>query len=150
MAKTHELGLSFKTIGSIPFAILKAGDYLQNKKWFEQPVFWHTIKVKPGTPLHSRAYSGEIDGEYRHSNSHVFRLPFGRALVVGSWQPKPEELDDTDMLLRATNLDHERADEQSTEFDASVVGLQSEPPEYSLPLTPPTGNESTCCGGGCC
>lgn len=149
MAKTHELGLSFKTIGKLVhranWTVVGALIWINNRAlhlsdttFFESRWFWHVIRVDKGTPLHSRAYTGEIDGEFRQSNSHVLRFTPSRALVVGSWQPMPEELDETDMLYRATNLDHERADEQSTGFDAAVVGL---------PVTP--ADEGPCSSGSC-
>lgn len=158
MAKTHELGLSFKTVGvaiqHIGFHAYKtarkvheAGIALEGKKWLEQPHFWHVVRVAKGTPLHHRAYSGEIDGEFRYSVSHVLRITPSRALVVGSWQPKPDELDETDMLFRATNMDHERADEQSTEFESAVVGL-STAERINLPLAPKQ-DTGTCCGDSC-
>lgn len=137
MARTHELGLSFhtagKAVGQVGFAIYRVaqklgevGYDLEHAKWFEQPHFWQVIKIKPGTPLHHTTYAGEIDGDFRYDdNAHVLRFTKRRALVVGSWQPKPSELDEIDMLYRATNLNHEYADAQSTDFETSQSGLST-------------------------
>lgn len=49
-------------------------------------LFVHTIQVVPGTRLIHRAQTVEINEPYRYGRPFIFRLPFGRALVVGWWR----------------------------------------------------------------
>jgi hypothetical protein len=65
--------------------------------------FWHLIRVRKGTPLHHRAHTQETDEPYRYAESHVVRLPRGRALVLGRWK-SDEQIDEVEALRRAVHL----------------------------------------------
>lgn len=72
--------------------------------------FWHVIRVRKGTALHHRARTQETEEPYRYSLSHVLRLPFGRALVLGRWK-NDERIDEVEALRRAVHIP--RGDEGS-------------------------------------
>jgi hypothetical protein len=65
--------------------------------------FWHLIRVRKGTPLHHRARTQETDEPYRYAESHVIRLPRGRALVLGRWK-SDEQIDEVEALRRAVHI----------------------------------------------
>lgn len=50
-------------------------------------IFWHTVKLKTGTPLVHRSTATEYLYPYRESRVTIFRLPFRRGLVFGRWSP---------------------------------------------------------------
>lgn len=66
-------------------------------------IFWHVIRVRKGTPLHHRALTQEYDEPFRFSDSHIIRLPLGRALVLGRWHTD-ESIDEVAALRRATHV----------------------------------------------
>jgi hypothetical protein len=66
-------------------------------------LFWHVIRVRKGTPFHHRALTQEYEEPFRFSDSHIFRLPFGRALVLGRWHTD-EDIDEVEALRRATHV----------------------------------------------
>lgn len=49
------------------------------------PLFWHTIRLKPGTPRLHRAVSNETDPPFRSAHPRVLRVGH-RGLVFGKWQ----------------------------------------------------------------
>ena len=124
MAQTHELCISLKTIGK---ALRWAGisTSLTHNSWANTPVFWQWLTVKGSTPFYHVAPTREVTSPFRIGRrSRIIRLlPFRRALVVGWWVPSG--LDEIDALYRALNLNEEHANAQSTNFDASVVGIKN-------------------------
>lgn len=67
--------------------------------------FWHTIKLRKGTPLTHRAVTNEAEPPYRTSNSLVVRLwPLRFGLVFGKWLGTNRTEDEAMLHLLRTDL----------------------------------------------
>jgi hypothetical protein len=124
------------------------------------PFFWQVIEVKKGTPPVHRAQTQEIDGKHRNARPFVIRLPFvgrhylnpypsydaptwidatvRRGLVVGFWHETGYE--EYEALTRALNLNNERADEITTDFETSIQGARNGSTDLAVRDVPGPGD----------
>lgn len=77
-------------------------------------LFWHSTRLKKGTPVFHRAPTRETDYPFRVSNSVVVKLPFGRGVVLGWW--RPSGLDEYEALIQAVRMNHELDDQDAANF----------------------------------
>jgi hypothetical protein len=50
------------------------------------PFFFHTLNLRPETPLLHSAPTDEIEPPYRRSNSRILKIWPGKGIVLGRWR----------------------------------------------------------------